>query len=58
VTDLSLFATEIKTPDGVFIVAPNAELWGKSLKNFSSNPTRSVDIVLVIDYGESIDELI
>jgi small conductance mechanosensitive channel len=58
VTDLSLFATEIKTPDGVFIVAPNAELWGKSLKNFSRNPTRRVDIVLGIDYGDSIDEAI
>jgi small conductance mechanosensitive channel len=58
VTDLSLFATELKTPDGVFIVAPNSELWGKSLKNFSRNPTRRVDIVLGIDYGDSIDEAI
>jgi small conductance mechanosensitive channel len=58
VTDLSLFATELKTADGVFIVAPNSELWGKSLKNFSRNPTRRVDIVLGIDYGDSIDEAI
>lgn len=58
VTDLSLFATELKTPDGVFIVAPNTELWGKSLKNFSRNPTRRVDVTLGIDYGDSIDEAI
>lgn len=58
VTDLSLFATELKTPDGVYIVAPNTDLWGKSLKNFSRNPTRRVDIVLGIDYGDSIDEAI
>lgn len=58
VTDLSLFATELKTPDGIFIVAPNTDLWGKSLKNFSRNPTRRVDIVLGIDYGDSIDEAI
>lgn len=58
VTDLSLFATELKTADGVFIVAPNTELWGKSLKNFSRNPTRRVEIVLGIDYGDSIDQAI
>jgi small conductance mechanosensitive channel len=58
VTDLSLFATELKTADGVFIVAPNSELWGKSLKNFSRNPTRRVQIVLGIDYGDNIDEAI
>lgn len=58
VTDLSLFATELKTPDGVFIVAPNTDLWGKSLKNFSRNPTRRIQIVLGIDYGDSIDEAI
>ena len=55
VTDLSLFATELKTADGVFIVAPNTELWGKSLKNFSRNPTRRVQIVLGIDYGDDIN---
>lgn len=58
VTDLSLFATELKTPDGVFIVAPNTELWGKALKNFSRNPTRRVDVTLGIDYGDSIDDAI
>tara|TARA_R110002072_G_scaffold12070_15_gene53181 strand:+ start:401 stop:1243 length:843 start_codon:yes stop_codon:yes gene_type:complete len=55
VTDLSLFATELKTADGVFIVAPNTELWGKSLKNFSRNPTRRVQIVLGIDYDDDIN---
>ena len=58
ITDLSLFATELKTPDGVFIVAPNTELWGKALKNFSRNPTRRVDVTLGIDYGDSLDEAI
>ena len=55
VTDLDLFTTEMKTGDGIFIVAPNSELWGKPLKNFSRNPTRRIQIVLGIDYGDSID---
>lgn len=58
VTDLSLFATELKTGDGIFIVAPNTELWGKSLKNFSRNPTRRVQIDLGIDYSDDIDQAI
>jgi small conductance mechanosensitive channel len=55
VTSLSLFTTELKTGDGIYIVAPNTELWGKSLKNFSRNPTRRVQIVLGIDYGDDIN---
>jgi len=55
VSSLTLFTTELKTADGVYIVAPNTELWGKSLKNFSRNPTRRIQIVLGIDYGDDIN---
>ncbi len=55
VTSLTLFTTELKTGDGIYIVAPNTELWGKSLKNFSRNPTRRVQITLGIDYGDDIN---
>lgn len=52
---LGLFTTELRTADGIFIVVPNSELWGSSLKNFSRNPTRRIQIVLGIDYGDSIE---
>lgn len=55
VVSLGLFTTEMKTADGIFIVAPNSQLWGGSLTNYSRNPTRRVQIVLGIDYGDSID---
>jgi small conductance mechanosensitive channel len=55
VVSLGLFTTELKTPDGVFIVAPNSQLWGSALTNYSRNPTRRVKITLGIDYCESID---
>jgi small conductance mechanosensitive channel len=45
----------MKTGDGIYIVAPNSQLWGGALTNFSRNPTRRVQIVLGIDYGDSID---
>ena len=55
VTSLSLFTTELKTADGIYVVAPNSELWGKPLKNFSHNPTRRIQIVLGIDYDDDIN---
>ena len=51
---MGLFTTELKTADGIFLVAPNTELWGKTLKNFSHNPTRRIQIVLGIDYEDDI----
>jgi small conductance mechanosensitive channel len=55
VSDLTLFTTELRTADGVFIVVPNSQLSGTSLRNFSRNPTRRVQIVLGIDYGDDIN---
>ena len=55
VSDLTLFTTELRTADGVFIVVPNSQLSGTSLRNFSRNPTRRIQIVLGIDYGDDIN---
>jgi small conductance mechanosensitive channel len=55
VSDLTLFTTELRTADGVFIVVPNSQLSGTSLRNFSRNPTRRIQIVLGIDYGGDIN---
>ena len=52
---MGLFTTELKTGDGIYIVVPNSELWGKSLRNYSHNPTRRIQIVLGIDYGDDMD---
>lgn len=58
VADMSLFTTELKTGDGVYVVAPNSDLWGKAITNFSRNPTRRVQIVMGIDYDDNIDQAI
>ena len=52
---VSLFTTELATPDNVQIVIPNAAIWGTAIKNFSFNDTRRVDLVMGIDYGDNID---
>jgi len=51
---ITLFMTELNTPDNVHIVVPNGQLWGTSVKNYSHNATRRADIAIGIDYGDDI----
>ncbi len=53
---LTLFVTELNTPDNVHIIIPNAEVWGTAVVNYSFNSTRRVDLVMGIDYGDDIDK--
>ncbi len=55
VKDVSLFISELSTPDNVKIIVPNAQVWGAAIKNFSGYATRRVDIVVGISYGDNID---
>ena len=53
---LTLFVTELNTPDNVHIIIPNAEVWGTAVVNYSYNSTRRVDLVMGIDYGDDSDK--
>jgi len=55
VIEMGLFATILETPDGIFISAPNSNLWGVPLKNYSHNLKRRMDIPVTISYTDSID---
>lgn len=56
VKSISLFVTELATPDNVQIIAPNSQLWGSAIMNYSFHPTRRVDIALGIAYEDEIDK--
>jgi len=49
VKSISLFVTELATPDNVQILSPNASVWGATVKNYSHHATRRVDFVVGID---------
>ena len=51
---LTLFVTELNTPDNVHILVPNAQIWGSAIKNFSFNATRRVDLLIGIAYEDDI----
>ncbi len=55
---ITLFVTEMATSDNVQIILPNAAIWGSSVKNYSRNPTRRVDLAIGIGYDDSIDAAI
>lgn len=55
VREIGLFATELKTFDGLFVLAPNSELWKSPVTNFSRNPERLHDLTIGIGYDDDID---
>lgn len=48
VEDIGLFATRVRTDDGLFVLAPNSLLWDKPVQNFTRNGTRRADIRMAI----------
>ncbi len=55
VNSVGLFTTEMTTYDGVYLCVPNGQLWNTAITNFSRNPTRRMDIVIGIGYGDDIE---
>ncbi len=58
VSAINLFITELTTPDNVQITAPNGQLWGAAVKNYSVHPTRRIELVVGIAYEDDIDSAI
>ncbi len=51
---VTLFLTEMVTPDNIEIVVPNGQVWGAVIKNYNHNPTRRCDINVGISYDDNI----
>jgi small conductance mechanosensitive channel len=54
VKEVGLFSTEIHTYDGLYVFAPNSELWNRKLVNYSRLPTRMVEVKFGIGYDDNI----
>jgi small conductance mechanosensitive channel len=54
VEEVQVFATVLKTPDNKRIIIPNGSIVGGTITNYSANPTRRVDMVFGIGYGDDI----
>lgn len=54
VQEIGLFATELRTGDGLFQLVPNALLWNTPVKNFSRLGTRRYELAIVLPVDSDI----
>lgn len=54
VEEIGILFTEMRTPDNKQIIVPNSSVMGDSIMNVSAKPTRRVDMVFGIGYGDDI----
>ena len=56
VQEIGLFTTELRKADGLFLMAPNSEIWSQSITNYSRYETRRLDITIGIDYDDDMEQ--
>ena len=54
VKQITLFTTELATPDNVQIIVPNGDVWSSSIVNYSAHDTRRVDLVFGVSYDSDL----
>ena len=57
VIQIGLFSTVLNTPDNVHIIIPNSQLTSQTIKNYSAEETRRVDIDFSVAYDSDIDKV-
>jgi small conductance mechanosensitive channel len=55
IVDVGLFATELRTSDGVYRLAPNSTLWNVPITNYSRLRTRRHEITISIGAHDDLD---
>jgi small conductance mechanosensitive channel len=58
VMEISLFTTELRTPDNVKKIVPNSEIYGATISNYTDVDKRRVDMVVGIGYDDDIGKAI
>lgn len=54
VEEISIFTTNMRTPDNLGVIVPNAQITGGSITNFAAKETRRVDMTFGIAYDDDI----
>lgn len=55
---VSIVSTTIRTPDNQVVILPNSTVWSSVITNVTVSPTRRVDMVFGIGYGDDIEKAI
>lgn len=51
---ISIFTTTLTTPDNKEVIVPNSAVLGNNIVNYSARPTRRVDLVFGVSYGDDL----
>lgn len=54
VEHIGIFTTNMKTPDNKQVIVPNGQIYSGTITNYSTKPTRRVDMTLGISYDSDI----
>ncbi|QFY62350.1 mechanosensitive ion channel [Rhizobium grahamii] len=54
VREIGLFATELRTSDGLYLLAPNSTLWNTPITNYSREATRKGELTVNVGSGEQV----
>ncbi|MDN4501613.1 mechanosensitive ion channel [Alteromonadaceae bacterium BrNp21-10] len=54
VEGIGIFTTIIRTGDNKEVIVPNGNIYGGNITNYSAKPTRRVDMVFGIGYGDDL----
>lgn len=57
VEEISIFATTLLTGDNKTVIVANADVTGGNITNFSTQPTRRVDLVVGVAYDSNIQQV-
>jgi small conductance mechanosensitive channel len=57
VSVIGLFTTELITIDGIFVSAPNSQIWSRTIVNYSRLPTRRFDASFAIAIEEDVEKV-
>ncbi|KMY67849.1 hypothetical protein AAU61_08275 [Desulfocarbo indianensis] len=53
---ITILTTRISGFDGTMMVLPNTKVYGDKITNYVSTPTRRIDLVFGIDYGDDVQK--
>ena len=58
VQEIGIFTTVLNTGDNIRIMIPNASIYGGTIKNYSANENRRIDMTMGISYDDDIEQAI
>lgn len=54
VENIHIFSTQLRTPDNKTVIIPNSAITGGSITNYSTKPTRRIDLVIGVSYNADL----